>query len=363
MMLIAAPAVAAPAVDLPITAAKGGWIQVNLQSGTKGNDFHLTYESGKRGHYIYFDGKKWGAPVAITAGEPVRMGVPIAVDKDNVAHMCWSEGGFGAGTIQYRRVARGLASPSETVTEFSSRHGCHLACDDKGQLFLVARAKADTDLTLFRRAGKGWAATKIPPSPTGHKIFDPRLASAGKGSLYLVSSTNRKPLTGQPVIWWKYDGGTWTEPRLLAQHHFEMTILPTADGFIGASMRSDKLPYLTTSRDERTKISDKPSKLRNGTFGLARTKAGTLYVGHTTQNGAPGGSIHNRAVAATDVFYYAVSSDGGHTWEDRRATEDSSGQGWGTLAANGNTVMLVWPDNRGGGGLYYRLIEDQPRRN
>jgi hypothetical protein len=53
-----------------------------------------------------------------------------------------------------------------------------------------------------------------------------------------------------------------------------------------------------------------------------------------------------------------MSVDGGKTWKaNRTVTKDRAGQGHGNVAANGNIVMMVWPDMRDGLHLRYRLIE------
>lgn len=56
-------------------------------------------------------------------------------------------------------------------------------------------------------------------------------------------------------------------------------------------------------------------------------------------------------------YFFAVSNDYGNNWKTFRVTEDNTGQGWGSIAANGNKVLLIWPDMRGGKHLRYSIIE------
>ena len=68
-------------------------------------------------------------------------------------------------------------------------------------------------------------------------------------------------------------------------------------------------------------------------------------------------NIENREVKSTYRYYFAVSNDNGYNWNTFRATEDNTGKGWGSIAANGKKVLLIWPDMRGGKHLRYSIVE------
>lgn len=121
--------------------------------------------------------------------------------------------------------------------------------------------------------------------------------------------------------------------------------------------RSDRKPHFMGHAGQNVKISDHAGQLRGQAVGLAVTQSNAVYASYSSQNGASG-DINNKNVTGSAKSYYAVSRDNGQTWTEFRATQDNTGQGWGNIAANGNWVMMVWPDARGGKGLRYNLIED-----
>ena len=57
-------------------------------------------------------------------------------------------------------------------------------------------------------------------------------------------------------------------------------------------------------------------------------------------------------------MYMSFSRDGGKTWTYNQPLAAAPGQGHGDLAVNGNTVLAVWPDIRGGAHLRYSLLND-----
>ena len=139
------------------------------------------------------------------------------------------------------------------------------------------------------------------------------------------------------------------EPNAIA--HGPGLIASSMDGYVYRVTKQGDT-FVTSADDVRAA---KRRVIRGQHVGIGLTDAGTLVLSHSDMANE---DQRDRTIAPTDRVYVSFSGDGGKIWTYNHPLAAEPGQGHGDLAANGNTVLAVWPDIRGGGHRRYSLLED-----
>lgn len=341
--------------ELP--GAEGGSLTVHVEAGRGGKDFHVTFERDGA-HYVYFDGERWSAPVRVTGGRPFRSGVHLAIDRENNAHLAWVEGGGDRrGTVKYRRIDRGRASAVEDVHGPQGWNECDIAIDARGRPVIAANTTTQSELAIYEKESGAWRRTVLPSDNSLHK-WAPSIVSADDDLLYVVF--RRKD--AHPFTWQVRRNGVWTKDEATPWRSYEPNAIARGSGLLASSM--DGYVYRIERRDEGFATSHidvretKRRVIRGQHVGIGFTDAGTLVLSHSDMRND---EQTDRTVEAVDRFYLSYSHDGGTTWTYNRPVATESGQGHGNLAVNGNWIMAVWPDVRGGAHIRYMLLADEAR--
>jgi len=339
-------------IDQAIPGAEGSWMTVHVEAGRKPRSFHVTHEKGATvqgglGHYIHFDGQSWGAPIQITEENPFRSGVHMAIDgKDNV-HFCW-----GADKkIKYRALIDGKLSSIEIVTDAYWTQGDVTVTSD-GRVY-VAATPTEKLMVVFERQGPGqWNRQDLPHE---FKVWAPTITATPKGNLFVVAREDNGSPNGHATLFWKRIDGRWNEkPSSIAAHNFEANVyaLNDTDFLIscyragGRVYQDDRTHWVVWPDNTRSQISRNKGQARGQHVGFARTDDGKWWASCSNQGESKEALLEDRTVDQRWRSFYAISSDQGKTWTEYCVTGDESGQGWGNLSANGNWVMMLWPDAR-----------------
>jgi len=350
-------------IDEPIPFTSQGTSTIHLHEGRAPGDFHLTFErEGDGGYYTYFNGLQWTAPVKVTDEPTYRGGVNLAVDARNHAHLAWGvELPAGEYRVLYRSVSALAPGPIETVQAAADHPECAIAIDAASRIVVAGTTEANIGIGLHWRGPADVWKSSLAPTPTARGCWAPAVACADGGHVYLAYR-NRE--NDSPTYWnvWREDA--WTGYRYIPGHKFQP--FARADGaacLLTANAHAfAQFMRIEPDRDGGYTVSTAPiapklGRLRGAHVGLARTARGTLYASHA--------SIENpdtltKTVRPGDFFALHASRDGGLSWSPaQRVTVDVAGQGFGNIAANGDVLMAVWPDVRGGElHLRYRLWRD-----
>lgn len=343
--------------DRPLPEATGGSLAVHVEAGSRERDFHLTFERNGA-FYVYYDGDNWGTPIQLTADRPFRSGVHLAIDSDNVAHTAWVEGGGDRnGTVKYRWIRSGLPGPVENVHAPQGWNECDIAVDHSGRVVIAANTTTQSEMAVYERQTEGgWKQTVLPSDNTLHK-WSPSIVFAEDDLLFVAM--RRKD--AHPFTWQVRDKGVWTKDGATPWRSYEPNAIAHGRGIIASSMdgyvyRVEKRDgaFVTSHHDVRT---TKRGVIRGQHVGIGRTTSGTLVLAHSDMKQP---DQRDRTIDAAHRFYLSWSRDNGTTWIYNQPVAAEAGQGHGNLAVNGNWIMAVWPDTRGGPHLRYSLWRDEP---
>lgn len=343
--------------DQPLHGATGGSLTVQVEPGRPEGSFHVTFEHDGA-WYTSFDGSGWTEPVQVTAAAPFRSGVHLAIDDNNVAHAAWVEGGGDRrGTVKYRRLEPDAKpGPVEDVHGPQGWNECDITLDHAGRPVIAANTTTQSEMAIYERQPHGvWHQTVLPSDNTLHK-WAPSIVAAEDGLLYVAM--RRKD--AHPFTWQVRDGGEWTKDEALPFRSYEPNAIAHGPGLIASSMdgyvyRVTKQDgaFVTSAVDVRTA---KRRVIRGQHVGIGLTDAGTLVLSHSDMRNE---DQRDRTIGPEHRIYISFSRDGGNTWTYNRALTVEPGQGHGDLAVNGNMVLAVWPDIRGGKHLRYSLLRDE----
>lgn len=349
------PALEPVALDLPVPGARGGSLTVHVEAGRRARDFHVTFERDGKGRYIYFDGANWSSPLSVTNARPFRSGVHIAVDRSNTAHLAWVEGaGDREGTVFYRTVRDGKRGAIEKVHAPQGWNECDITVSPAGNPVIAANTTIQEELATYERSAAGWKQTVLPSDNREHK-WAPSIVWAENDLLFVAS--RRK--NAHPFTWRVRENGQWTKDAALPVRSYEPNAIAHGAGMIAASL--DGFVYfvaqggddfVTSHRDVRA---TKRGIIRGQHVGIGLTRGGTLVLSHSDMANEPS---TDRTIGRQHRYYYSYSRDLGQTWTLNQPVAPEPGQGHGNLAANGDWVMLVWPDIREPAGLRYALLRD-----
>jgi hypothetical protein len=342
--------------DRPVPGATGGSLTVHVEAGRGGRDFHVSFERNGA-FYVYYDGKTWSSPLQLTTGQPFRSGVHLAIDDDNVVHAAWVEGGGDRkGTVKYRSIRNGRLGLVEDVHAPQGWNECDIAIDHDGRPVIAANTTTQSELAIYERADSAeWKQTVLPSDNTLHK-WAPTIVSADDGLLYVAF--RRKD--AHPFTWQVRDKGVWTKDAALPWRSYEPNAIALGSDLIASSLdgyvyRVEKRDgtFVTSHHDVRT---IKRGVIRGQHVGIGRTTAGTLVLAHSDMKRA---DQRDRTITREHRFFLSWSTDNGTTWTYNRPISPDAGQGHGNLAVNGDWIMAVWPDIRGGPHIRYALWRDQ----
>jgi len=346
--------------DAPIPLTARGTSTVHLHEGRAPGDFHLTFErEGDGGYYAYFNGVQWTAPVKVTEGPTYRGGVNLAVDSRNQAHLAWGiELPADEYRVLYRSVNALAPGPIETVKDGADHPECAIAVDATDRIVVAGTTDAKIGMGLHSRESAGVWRSSLAPTPTARGCWAPAVACADGGRVYLAYR-NRE--NDSPTYWNVWREGQWTDYRFVPGHKFQPFVradgaacLLTANAHAFAQfmrIEPDRDGNYTVST---AAIAPKLGRLRGAHVGLAQTAHGTLYASHASIEYP---DTLTKTVRPGDFFALHTSRDSGRSWSPaQRVAADVAGQGFGNIAANGDVLMAVWPDVRGGElHLRYRL--------
>src|SRR5690606_37056979 len=278
----------------------------------------------------------------------------------NVAHAAWVEGGGDRrGTVKYRQLRPGKKPGRvEDVHGPQGWNECDITIDHDGRPVIAANTTTQSVMAVYERQPDGrWSQTVLPSDNTLHK-WAPTIVAADEGLLYVAFRRKDE----HPFVWQVRDGGTWTKDAALPFRSYEPNAIAHGPGLIASSM--DGYVYRVTRKagtfvssadDVRTA---KRRVIRGQHVGIGLTDAGTLVLSHSDMRNE---DQRDRTIAPGHRIYMSFSRDGGKTWTYNQPLAAEPGQGHGDLAANGNTVLVVWPDIRGGQHLRYALFEEGAR--
>lgn len=342
--------------EQPLPGGEGGGLTVHVEAGRRARDFHVTFEQAAGGaYYVHFDGANWSAPIELTAGRPFRSGVHLAIDAANTAHAAWVEGGGDRrGTLRYRSICDGRAGAVEDVHAPQGWNECDIAVDPTGRVLIAGNTETQQELAVYGRTGDGWVRTVLPSENTLHK-WAPSIVAVDSDLLFVAF--RRKD--AHPFVWQARVGGGWTMDAATPWRSYEPNAIPHGRGIIAASM--DGFVYRVEHRDNGFVTSHHDVRatrrgvIRGQHVGIGRTDRGTLVLAHSDMRNE---DQRDRTIDATDRFYLSCSRDDGATWIFNHPVADEAGQGHGNLAVQGNWIMAVWPDIRGGPHVRYTLLRD-----
>jgi hypothetical protein len=286
--------------------------------------------------------------------------VHLATDEKNVAHAAWVEGGGDRkGTLKYRPIREGKPGPTEDVHAPQGWNECDIAVDRSGRIVIAANTTTQNEIAVYERQAAGdWKQTVLPSDNTLHK-WAPSVVFAEDDLLFVAM--RRKD--AHPFTWQVRDRGVWTKDAPTAWRSYEPNAIAQGRGIIAASMdgfvyRVEKRgdTFVTSHHDVRT---TKRSVIRGQHLGIGRTTSGTLVLGHSDMKQP---DQRDRTIDPEHRFFLSWSRDNGTTWTYNQPVAPDTGQGHGNLAVNGNWIMAVWPDIRGGPHIRYALRRDESLR-
>jgi len=150
-----------------------------------------------------------------------------------------------------------------------------------------------------------------------------------------------------------------SDPRAIMTPHGVVVGTGTRRGVEVFERQADGNFALVHSLTDNEVADPEPGHIRGARPWVAYdTKKDEVYYCYSTQNGSS--RSNDRFVEGGDCIYYTISKDGGKSWgSSTKLSNNHSGQGFPDCAAHNGSIMVVWPDMRGGEvHLRYSILGD-----
>lgn len=351
-------------LDQPIPGTDGGTLSIHVASGKGENDFHVTYEKDG-GYYVCFNGKKWSDPIQITQGQSYRSGYQMTIESDKKIHFVW--GPENRGIIKYRALINDVLGAEQTVI-LDSRGESAITADGSGTLYIAATAPEGNVMAVHtKKPGGTWTMERLPRNESPGNRWSPGICITDGGKILVTYRHLTTDPRDHPTNYCIFENGLWLQECTVPGHKFKTQPIAVGEDFIFAAGNAPNtidfihLHAIGGGRyDTFIKRIDGPrGRIRGQRVGLAMTDYGTLVATHSNMH-APHPST-NKTIESIDRYFYSTSRDKGRSWITTiPVTSDTTGQGHGNVAVNGNAVMMVWPDMRDGLHVRYSLYRDGP---
>lgn len=343
-------------IDRQIPGTSGGDLACHVEAGTNSGDFHVTYEvEGEGTYYVYYDGSGWETRINVHTDRAFRSGTHMAIDNNNNVHFAWCPGGYsftGSGgsdrnePLKYRKLSGTVLSSIEIVNSSQGWNECDIAWDKlNSRPIIAANGNVQPEMCVYEKTGAIWTKKSLPNTVGSLDRWAPTIVCTDQGRIIV----GYRYKDGHPFTYTVREPDmTWISEES-SSRTYEPNAIPISEGLISASAQGNVQQLIRTA--DNTYFALVPSfgsvgYLRGVHCGLAMTSNSNLYVCYSNQTNS---DIKDRTINTGDQYYYKISSDEGTKWESvQTVTNDNSGQGHGNCAANGNWVMFVWPDMRGG---------------
>jgi hypothetical protein len=353
-LFLAAALHAVHIIDQPIPGAKGVGITIHVQPGIKGNDFHVTYETGNA-WYVYYNGSSWSSPIQI-GKVAFRSGYKMAVDSKGDVHFAWPES--QRGNSKYRKLCSGQLSSAESVIGSHSWAECDIIVDMQDNIYMIGTINGFSQLGLFKKEGSGWKKSELPKKSGDY--WAPCLHIAENGRMWVASRSNDGRNRGS---WWVKDAGKAWEGPFTVGKHFPPSGTAWGDRFVFASNNGGPTDHVTYKSGgshtvKRSKLPDGARQVRGQHVGVGKADNGIVFACYSNMGiTSDGADLTNRNLESSDRLNLTWSTDNGDSWKTPQKMGTGSGQGHGNLAVNGNWVMVVWPDMRDGQHVRFSILD------